>query len=149
MYTVIVEGTYALALLLDSATVTFPRATVANVTVPVELFPPTTVVGLNARLFTITGGAGLTVICCATVLSTYVASMVAVFVFVVESVDIVKLALLLPDGIARTAGTVATDISELRRVKLMFESAAAPSVTVPVVESGPMTIFGLITNDVG
>jgi hypothetical protein len=119
------------------------------VTVPMLLAPPTTLAGLNV---TEAGPLpGVTVSVPFTVVPFAVAETPTLVVFATEFVVTVKVAVVAP---ARTVTEVGIDFMAAlplltASATLVSETAAAFSVTVPVLVSPPRTLEGLNANEVG
>src|SRR5579864_2894288 len=131
----------AAVLLLDSVT-TAPAGGAApfNVTVPVELLPPTTDAGV---LVTDDRAAAFTVNV-AVLATPYVAVMMEEVLAATPSVVTVNVVDVLPAGTVTLAGTVAAAVLLLERVTTAPPVAAAPlSVTVPIELFPPTTVAGL------
>ena len=139
---VTLAGTCAAAvLLLDNVTTAPPSgAAPFNVTVPVELLPPTTDVGDlvtddRAAAFTLT---------VAVLATPYVAVMTEEVFAATPRVVTVKVVDVLPAGTVTLAATVAAAVLLLARVTTAPPVGAAPlSVTVPVELFPPTTVAGL------
>lgn len=116
-----------------------------SVTVPVELLPPTTVVGLKLNA-EITGGTTVRV---AVLLP---CELLAVMVTAVDAptaeVVMVKLALVEPAATVTEAGTVAALELSLSETVAPPVPAAAARVTVPVELVPPVTLVGLTDTEV-
>lgn len=146
--TVTLAGTVATnVLLLDSATVAPPEgAAAANVTVPVDVFPPVTLVGLNDsddRLAVLPPEA---VTCRITVrvIPPWAAEIAEDWSNWLVLVDAVNVALVAPAGTVTLGGTVATAVLLLvRSTTAPPDGAAAVKTTVPVDELPPATGLGL------
>lgn len=132
--TVTLDGTVATdVLLLESATDTPPDGAAAlSVTVPVELFPPLTLVGLSVSEERVTVPPAVVMVkvaCCELLPS--VAVMVAVVVVVTDVVVTVKEAEVEPEGTVTLLGTLAEELLLLKLTTEPPEGAAALRVTVP------------------
>ena len=143
--TVTEAGTVALAVLLASATAMPPvGAGLLIVTVPVELAPPITEVGLRE---TDDADGGVTV----RVAEPEVVPSVALIVAVVEAatavVPTVKEALVAPAATVTNAGSVALALLELSETLEPPVGAGPFRVTVPVDEFPPATEVGLKATD--
>ena len=136
-------GTCATELLLLCKVMTAPPAGAApfKVTVPVELFPPTTDVGL---LVTEERVAALTVRVVLLV-SPYVPDIVTEVLAVTGLVVIVNVADVLPAATVTLVGTCAAAVLLLWNVTVAPPEGAAPlKVTVPVDVAPPTTDVGLL-----
>jgi hypothetical protein len=143
--TVTLDGTVATdVLLLDRFTLAPPEgAAPVNVTVPVELFPPLTLVGLSVSDESVTDeDAGLMVSVAWFELLPSVAVIVAVVIAVTDVVVTVKFVLVDPAGTVTLLGTVALELLLLRLTTLPPEGAAELNVTVPVELVPPVTLVG-------
>ena len=126
---------------LDDSFTTMPvlGAGPERLTVPVELVPPTTLVGLSVRLVN-TGGFTVRVV--VTLMLFNVAVKVMVFTVATAVVFATKLAVWLPADINTVAGTM-TDLSELVSLTVAPPLGAGPlSPTVPAEELPPETELG-------
>jgi hypothetical protein len=135
-------GTWTTEVLLLERVTTAPDGGAApfNVTVPVELLPPTTDVGV---LVTDDRTAALT-INVAVFATPYVAVMTEEVFAATPSVVTVIVVVLLPAGIVTLAANVAAAVLMLPRVITAPPVGAAPfSVTVPVELFPPTTVAGL------
>jgi hypothetical protein len=144
--TVTLAGTAAAVLLLPSVTTAPPvGATAVNVTVPSELVPPVTLVGLNDTEETVTGTAtGLTVRVALPLLVPDVPVMVTVVTVVTAVVVTENVAVVWPAATVTLAGTAATAVLLLPRVTTNPPFGATPvNVTVPVEPAPPVTVDGL------
>src|SRR6266481_3078841 len=122
-------GTLAAPLLLESATCAPPvEAAPFNVTVPVEEFPPTTLVGFSESEERVGGGGGAAVTVSEAVLVTppYAAEMGSVVDEATALVVTANVALVAPAAIGTSGGTLA--------VLLLLESATC----APPVGAGPL-----------
>lgn len=140
--TVTVAGTVAAEVLLLESVTTRPAdgATDPRVTVPVELFPPTTVLGLIVSDDR-TGGLTVRVAVLAT---PNVAVMVTLVVFATPLLVTVKDAVVAPARTVTLAGTCAAAVLPLLSVTTDPPvGAAAFRVTVPVELLPPVTEVGL------
>jgi hypothetical protein len=143
--TVTLDGTVATdVLLLESVTVTPPEGTAAErVTVPVELFPPLTRVGLRVSEESVTPPlAGLMVSEACWELLPSVAVITAVVVVVTDVVVTVKFALVDPAATVTLLGTLAEPLLLESETTDPPEGAALESVTVPCEELPPVTLLG-------
>ena len=142
--TVTLLGTLADELLLLKLTTLPPDGAAAlNVTVPVEPFPPTTLVGFNDTEETVgplLGGVMVNVACCE--LLPNVAVITAVVVVVTEVVVTVNEALVLPAATVTLLGTLADELLLESETTDPPEGAALESVTVPCEELPPVTLVG-------
>jgi hypothetical protein len=139
--TVTFAGTVAAAVLPLASDTEIPPVGAAplRVTVPVALFPPTTLVGFSVTLDT-DGGFMVRV---AFALPPRVAVTVAVATAATGWVVTVNVAEVLPAGTVTLLGTVAADVLLLERVTAAPPIGAAPlSVTVPVEDDPPVTVLG-------
>jgi hypothetical protein len=144
--TVTLAGTTAAAvLLLDKVTTAPPAGALpVRVTVPVELFPPTTDVGVLVRVES-TGGFTTSV---AVRLTPSVAVMVTEVPAVTVLVVMVNVADVLPAGTFTLAGTTAAAVLLLcNETAAPPVGAAADSVTVPVEFAPPVTDVGFKVSD--
>jgi hypothetical protein len=144
--TVMFGGRLATAELLLESVTTAPAggAKPVNVTVPVDLAPPTSVAGASV---TVERAAGLTLNAVVNVLP-YVAEMLTEVAPATPLVVMAKVAVEAPAVTVTLAGTCAADVLLLERVtKAPPEGAAAVSVTVPVELLPPTTVFGLSVID--
>lgn len=139
--TVTVAGTEAKPLPLFSEIVTpLDGAAVPSLTVPVEVFPPATFVGLSVS-DEITGGSIARV--ALRVVPFNVADIVAAVCEATDRVLTVNVAWLAPAGIVTVEGTVAADWL-LERPTLSPPAGDGPDmVAVPVDEVNPTTEAGL------
>ncbi len=135
--------TEAVALLLDSDTTTPPvGASPLSVTVPVEVFPPTTETGLNT---TPTSPAGViaNVAVCAVPFCSW-AVIVALVAALTPWVDTVKVPDVWPAATFTAVGTLAAEVSLLASETCAPFGPAGPlSETVPVELFPPTTLVGL------
>ena len=143
--TVTWDGTVATdVLLLDSDTLAPPKgAAPLRVTVPVELFPPLTLVGLRVSDESVTeddDGLIVSVACCELLPS--VAVIVAVVIEETDVVVTVKLALVDPLATVTLLGTLALELLLLKLTTVPPEGAAELRVTVPVELLPPVTLVG-------
>jgi len=147
--TVTLAGTVAAAALLDSDTTAPPLgAALVRVTLPCELPPPVTLVGLSVRLLRLAagggGGTGVTVSVLVRLAPLYVPVSVTLVFAPTALVLTVKLALLAPAAIVTLAGTLATAGLLLESVTTAPpDGAAAVKLAVPVAAFGPTTLLGL------
>jgi hypothetical protein len=138
--TVAVEGTEAVAL-LDERLITNPPvgAGPLSVRVPVELDPPTTVVGEIENAF---NAGGLTTRVALTEIPPSDAEIVADSAVDTAMVLIGKVAVFWPDITVTFAGTVTPVVSDDKLTTTPPVGAFALSVTVPVDGAPPKTEFG-------
>jgi hypothetical protein len=145
--TVTLAGTVANAVLpLERVTTAPPAGAGAlRVTVPVEVFPAATLVGLRlTEERVVAGGGGFTRRLMDLVASSTAAETVTTVVAVTALVDTVKFALAAPAGTVTLAGTAATAELLLERVTATPPvGAAVSSVTVAVEVLPPTTLVGL------
>lgn len=147
--TVTLAGTVATAVLLLVSVTTAPLAGAApfKVTVPVEEFPPVTLVGLRESN---DGVAARTVNVAVRVVPLNAAEIVTDVLAVTGVVVIVKVAVVAPAGTVTLAGTTAADVLLLVRVTMSPPGKAAPfRVTVPVDDAPPIGLFGLSETEEG
>lgn len=149
--TVMFEGTVATdVLLLERVTAVLLDGALDKVTVPCELEPPTTLLGLIVSDDNVIA-AGLMVSVAFAVAPPDDAEMVAVVVVDAELVLMVNVPEVCPAGIVKTE----TDGTATVLLLPMFtawppEPAAAVSVTVPVDEAPPETVLGFnVKEDTG
>ena len=145
--TVTVAGTVAAGLLLERLTTApVPEAVPFSVTVPCELEPPTTEVGLRTRLET--ASEGVTVSEAVRVPLEIAAERVTEVAAVTFAVVTGKVALVVPTGTVTLAGTEATAGLLLERGTVVPPAGAAiASVTVPCALLPPATVEGLTENE--
>jgi hypothetical protein len=131
--TVTLDGTVATeVLLLESVTTAPPEGAAAvRVTVPVELFPPLTMVGLRVSEESVTADARVMVRDACAELDPRVAVITAVVVVVTDVVVIVNVALVAPEATVTLLGTLAEELLLLKLTTVPPEGAAALKVTVP------------------
>ncbi len=144
--TVTLDGVLAtFVLLLESVTTAPPEgAAPLRVTVPVEEFPPMTLVGFTESEESVGagGGAGVTVSEADLVTPLYIPEMVTVVDAATALVLIVNVALVAPAATVTLDGVLAV-VLLLERVTTAPPEGAAPlSVTVPVEEFPPVTLVG-------
>jgi hypothetical protein len=140
--TITLAGTLAaVVLLLVRLTETPPVGAAAfSCTVPVELLPPTRLVGFSDTEDTLNAGFTVSV---AFALTPEVAVMLTVVVATTEVVVIANVVDVLPPGTVTLPGTPATDVLLLERVTTTPPVGAAPlRVTVPVEGLPPVTVVG-------
>jgi len=139
--TVTEPGTVALEELDVSVTTDPPGpAAPVSVTVPVELAPPRTEVGLSDKLVIAAG----VIVRVALWLAPFSVPLIAAGVELdTADVEIVKVVVVLPAGTVTEAGTVADVLAELSATVVPPETAALLSVTVPVEVLPPRTDVGL------
>jgi len=138
--TVTVLGTLAFELPLDRLTTVPPGpAAPVRVAVPVEVFPPITVVGESVKLESV---AGVMVKLAVDVVPPWVAEITAVVVADTATVVTVNVAVEAPAGTVTVAGTVALGLPELRLTTVPPAAAFPLSVTVPVEGFPPKTAKG-------
>ena len=144
--TVTDAGTVAAALLLLRAISAPPTAAgPLRVTVPVELLPPSTLVGL--RLIALKAG-GFTVNVAVRVVEPKIAVIVAAVEAVTGTVVTVKVAVVFPADTVTDEGTAAAALLLLSAITAPPAGAAPFSVTVPVELAPPTTLVGLRLNAV-
>jgi hypothetical protein len=140
--TVTLAGTVATEVrLLDSVT-TIPPAGAGpfSVTVPVDGFPPCTVLGLRVRVDNV---GALTVRVARRVVPRYVAEILAEVLLATGVVVTVNVAVVAPAATVTDAGTCATAVLLLVSVTTAPPAGACPlSVTVPVEGLPPTTEVG-------
>ena len=150
---VTLAGTTALVLLLERATVAPPLgAALVSVTVPCELLPPVTLVGLTVSEDKLAGagdgGGGRSVNVAVRVMPLKLAETVTLLVAVTATVVIVKLALVDPDATVTLAGVEATPGLLLDSVTTAPPlGAALLSVTVPCDVLLPTRLLGFSDSD--
>jgi hypothetical protein len=143
--TVTLDGTVATdVLLLDRLTLAPPEgAAPVNVTVPVELFPPLTLVGFSVSDESVTLPlAGVIVSDAFCELLPRVAVITAVVVLVTDVVVTGKFADVEPPGTVTVLGTLALELLLLKLTTLPPDGAAELNVTVPVELFPPTTLVG-------
>ncbi len=143
--TMMLAGTVVALEVADNETAAPPLGAAAfNVTVPVDELPATTLVGLTES---VDRAVGPTVMKEKRVVSTCVADSPTLLVEELN-VEIVKLPLVSPPGIVILDGTLATDGTSLARATTSPPGGAGSgSVTVPVDDVPPATLFGFTVND--
>ncbi len=127
------EGTVATDVLLLVSVITAPPEGAApfRVTVPVELFPPLTLVGFKVSEERLTLDVGVMVSDACAELDPSVAVITAVVVVVTDVVVMVKVALVLPDATVTLLGTLAEPLLLESETTLPPDGAAADRFTVP------------------
>src|SRR6266852_1721931 len=145
--TVTVAGTVAAGLLLERLTTApVPEAGPVSVTVPCELEPPTTEVGLSTRLETASGGGTVSEVVRVPLASA--AERVTEVAALTFDVVTGKFALVVPPGTVTLAGTEATPGLLLERATVVPPAGAAiASVTVPCAVLPPATVEGLTDSE--
>lgn len=140
--TVTLAGTLAAALVSDNETTAPPLgATPSNTTVPVDVAPPLTVVGL---MLIADNAAGVTVRLVPTATLAYEAEIATVAFEETPDVVTVNVAVVAPEATVTVAGTDATAEFALERATTAPPDAAARfSVTVPTEVVPPGTEVGL------
>jgi hypothetical protein len=126
-----------------------PGAAALNVTVPVDAFPPTTLVGLTDTDESAAAGApGSTVIAENRMVSPFLAESWTTRVEDVGNVAIVKLPFVAPAGMVRLDGTLARLGIWLLSVTTSPPAGAGfASVILPVDDAPPATLSGFTVND--
>ena len=150
--TITLAGTRAAeVLLLDSATCAPPAgAGPLNVTVPVDEFPPTTLVGFNVNEEGVGAGegTGVTVSEADTPTPPYAAEIATAVDALTTLVLTANVALVAPAATVTLAGVLATAVLLLDSITCAPPVGAGPlNVTVPVEEFPPTTLFGLSVSD--
>lgn len=149
--TVTLVGSVAAVESSESETTAPPAGAAAlNVTVPVELLPPTTLAGLSDTAESVgpVVPAALSVSVALFVAFWYDAEMDTVLVDVTCPVLTVNVARVCPAGTTTLFGTTARSVSLLASVTTAFPFGAADcNVTVAVEEAPPVTGFGLSVTD--
>ncbi len=150
--TVTLDGTLAAVVLLLERVTTAPPdgAAPLSVTVPVEEFPPVTLVGLTESEESVAagGGAGVTVSDADLVTPLYIPEMLTVVDPATALVLIVNVALVAPAAIVTLDGVLTTFVLLLESVTTAPPEGAAPlSVTVPVEEFPPVTLVGFTESE--
>jgi hypothetical protein len=147
--TVTLLGTPADPLLLESDTTAPPEGAAAlRTTVPVELLPPVTVVGLRVSEERLTAGAEVMVRKACWTLDPSVAVIAAVKVPVTGVVVTVNEALVLPAATVTLLGTLAELLLLESDITAPPEGAAPFSVTVPWEDEPPVTLVGFTVTEV-
>ncbi len=144
--TVTVAGTVAAAVVAELRLTTVPpvRAALPSVTVPVEVAPPSTDVGLNDRPVTVTGVTVSVAVALAVGKDAAVAVTVAVVDVVTALVVAVNVTLFVPAATVTVAGTVTEGSLELRFTVIGSPAGVLPSrVTVPMDDTPATTVVGL------
>jgi hypothetical protein len=139
-------GTCATEVLLLCRVTSTPPAGAAlfNATVPVELFPPTTVPGLRVREYKATAFIVRT----ALRVTPYVPEITTVVLLDTTLVVMVKVAEALPAGMVTDGSTCATEVLLLCNVTNAPPAGAGPfKVTVPVALFPPVTELGLLVSE--
>ena len=137
--TVTVAGTVALVVLDERLTAVPPvPAGPLRVTVPVELLPPETVVGVSE---TLESAAGVTVRVAVCDVPARVPVIVTEVLVATPVVVIVNVVVVEPEGTVTDAGTVALVLLEVR-VTVVLAPAGPLRVTVPVDGVPPVTEVG-------
>ena len=143
----------ALVLALERATTAPPLgAALVRVTVPCEVLPPVTLVGLSVREDKLAGGGGggtgVTASAAVRVTPPKAAEMVTLLVIGTETVLMAKVALVAPAATVTLAGVEATLGALLDSVTTAPPlGAALLRVTVPCEELPPTTLAGLSESD--
>jgi hypothetical protein len=140
--TVTEAGTIAAAVLPLARETTTPAVGAGpfKVTVPVELVPPITVVGLRPRLDN-TGALTVRIACL--VLPAYDAVITGDVFDATGDVVIGKAALVCPDRTVTLAGATAAGLLLVRLTTMPAAGAAGLICTVPVDDVPPVTVVGL------
>jgi hypothetical protein len=149
--TVTLEGTVATEVLLLVRVTDAPPegAPELRVTVPVELFPPLTLVGFRVSEERLTAGAPVIVRKACATLDPSVAVIAAVKVPVTGVVVTVNEALVLPAATVTVLGTLA-ELLLLESDTVAPPEGAGPSrVTVPCDDEPPVTLVGFNVTEVG
>ena len=120
-------------------------ATSLRVTVPVEVFPPSTLVGDRVR--ELTTAAAIVIVCFKLVVPYVAVSNEVEPAGAVVLVETVNVAVVDPAGITTEAGTVATVVeAEVRFTVAPPVGAALERVSVPVEACPAFTVVGEIVN---
>jgi hypothetical protein len=136
--------TTGLALLVSAITAPPVPAGPLSVTVPVDVLPPATVVGLT---LTETRASAVMVSVALVELDPTLAIIVAGVDFDTADVVIVNCAVVEPDATVTFAGGEALVLLEDSLTTVPPDGAASLSVTVPVADAPPATVLGEITNE--
>ena len=151
--TVTLAGTVAtpVLLLVNVTTVPPAGATSSIITVPCEVLPPLTEVGLSAKEAMVTGkGAGFTLSVADSVAPPAEAVKVTRVWNDTSLVEAVKVAVVAPAGTGTLVGTIATAVLLLDRVTTVPpDGAALLNVTVPWEGVPPFTEVGFSVTDNG
>ena len=116
-----------------------------KVTVPVEPFPPTTVVGFKLTEYSVTDEA--TVNAAVLLMLPYFAVMVALWDDVTVVVVMVKVAFVFPAVTVTDVGSDAAEELSLRVIDMPAEGASPVNVTVPCALTPPTTAVGFKVNE--
>ncbi len=139
-------GTVNDGLLLESETTKPPvGAAESRVIVPVELTPPTTVVGDITRVFTLGAVTARVAVCVAPFPTPVIVAVVSAATATVVAVNV---ALDAPAGMVKLDGTVTADELLLRETTVPPAGAGPLIVAVPVDDAPPATVAGFITRAV-
>jgi hypothetical protein len=142
--TVTLGGTAATALSLDNDTVAPPAgAMLLRVTVPVEGWPPVTLVGLMVRSQS-TGGLMVSAAVCVPLKVPVTVTTVSPATALVLTI---KVALVSPAATVTLGGVVAKELSSDKVTRAPPAGAGLLRTTVPVEELPPGTLAGLIDRD--
>ena len=138
-------GTCATEVLLLCRVTTAPAVEAApfSVTVPVTLFPPTTELGVLVTEESV----GALIVSVVVLLTPYVPVIVAVVLTATGVVVMVKVAVRAPAAIVTLPGTTAAELLLRRVINAPPEGAAPFNVAVPVEETPPVTVCGLLSSD--
>lgn len=148
--TVTLAGTCTAAVLLLVSEIVAPPVGAAplRVTVPVDEFPPVTLVGFSVTDDNDTEAPGFTVSVALLEPLLYVPVIVTLVTLATELVVTVNVAVVDPAATLTLIGTCAAVVLLLVRETLAPPVGAAPlSVTVPVDELPPVTLVGLSVTD--
>ena len=142
--TVTLDGTVATdVLLLESVTTAPPEGAAAvRVTVPVDLFPPLTMVGFRVSEESVTVAGGVMVREACTELLPRVAVITAVVVVVTDVVVTVNEAVVAPAVTVTLPGTLAEELLLAKLTTVPPAGAALLKVTVPRDALPPRTLLG-------